>query len=84
MCKYFFLLRKLLLPIIKIWTRTAGLLPTYETRTRHVPDDRPPEIAIFRPPKLPIFKIRVLLQTHPKSSAGSARPLPIEAILKRT
>ena len=57
MCKYFFLLRKLLLPIIKILLRTTGVLPTYETRTRHVPDDRPPEIAIFHPPKFPIFKI---------------------------
>ena len=40
---------------------------TYGTNTAHIRDDRPPEIASFRPQKFTIFKIPSQLSSQPFS-----------------
>ncbi len=66
------------LPIIKIQVDTAGLLPAYETGTRHIHDDRSPKIVFFVPQKFPIIKIRVLSHKGTIISAnGIARAKPL-------
>jgi len=51
---FFFCLK---LPIIKILPLTIGLLATYDSHSRHIPDDRSPKIVFFVPQKFPIIKI---------------------------